>query len=289
MPPGAYNHKGMYYVMICKGGIFGVGNCQYSQPFVYILWLRAWSAGACHLLSGFHGIDFAWSNIRSPADILLAATWNKRFHKACRGISGGNACKGVEKCAALDDDGRTFSSLLWGGYSLGGDSISAIAAALWCLYIGSEGIIDPVLRQELQEKIATQREARRWKGNAKGVDLNRIFTEEALDQPESIVLRDLVNAVSPQLTINYHSTGQVIFYRQFFTALEYMSRRTGYPLVLETGKPVGSFGDYLTEQGKKWCTIETGAWEAPVGHMQIYAWWMRQKSLLPLVLASLLC
>ena len=44
---------------------------------------------------------------------------------------------------------------------------------------GSEGIIDPVLRQELQEKIATQREARRWKGNAKGVDLNRIFTEEA--------------------------------------------------------------------------------------------------------------
>lgn len=154
---------------------------------------------------------------------------------------------------------------------------------------GSEGIIDPVLRQELQEKIATQREARRWKGNAKGVDLNRIFTEEALDQPESIVLRDLVNAVSPQLTINYHSTGQVIFYRQFFTALEYMSRRTGYPLVLETGKPVGSFGDYLTEQGKKWCTIETGAWEAPVGHMQIYAWWMRQKSLLPLVLASLLC
>ena len=38
-----------------------------------------------------------------------------------------------------------------------------------------------------------------------------------------------------------------------------------------------------------WCTIETGAWEAPVGHMQIYAWWMRQKSLLPLVLASLLC
>lgn len=37
MPPGAYNHKGMYYVMICKGGIFFVGNCQYSQPFVYIL------------------------------------------------------------------------------------------------------------------------------------------------------------------------------------------------------------------------------------------------------------
>lgn len=77
--------------------------------------------------------------------------------------------------------------------------------------LAPEGIIDPVLRQELQEKIATQREARRWKGNAKGVDLNRIFTEEALDQPESIVLRDLVNAVSPQLTINYHSTGQVIF------------------------------------------------------------------------------
>ena len=74
--------------------------------------------------------DSTWSNIRSPADILLAATWNKRFHKACRGISGGNACKGVEKCAAFDDDGRTFSSLLWGGYSLGGDSISAIAAAL---------------------------------------------------------------------------------------------------------------------------------------------------------------
>lgn len=37
MPPGAYNHKGMYYVMICKGGIFCVGNCQYSQPFAYIL------------------------------------------------------------------------------------------------------------------------------------------------------------------------------------------------------------------------------------------------------------
>lgn len=73
-----------------------------------------------------------------------------------------------------------------------------------------------MLRQELQEKIATQREARRWKGNAKGVDLNRIFTEEALDQPESIVLRDLVNAVSPQLTINYHSTGQVIFTDSFY-------------------------------------------------------------------------
>lgn len=81
------------------------------------------------LLSGFHGMSFAWSNIRSATDIFLRIHGTKGFTKHAVVIQAAMHAR-EWKNAQLLMMMQTFSSLLWGGYSLGGDSISAIAAAL---------------------------------------------------------------------------------------------------------------------------------------------------------------
>lgn len=167
---------------------------------------------------------------------------------------------------------------------------------------GVPGITDVKLRSSLQEMIEKQKGrsdsvTRRWKGNARGVDLNRNFVvgfpcetvnpgEEPLSEPESRVLWDCIARLRPELVVNYHSTGQEIFYRRYFTGLEHISRCTGYPLVQETEKPNGSLGDMLTDKKIYWCTLETGIGSAPVWHAQIYAWWVRHQHLLPMFLAT---
>lgn len=167
---------------------------------------------------------------------------------------------------------------------------------------GASGITDTGLRTSLQEMVKNQKGKpaaiyRRWKGNARGVDLNRNFAvgfpcenvnpgKSPLSEPESRVLWDCITKLQPELVVNYHSTGQEIFYRRYFTGLEHMSRCTGYPLVQETGKPNGSLGDMLTNEKIYWCTFETGIGRAPVWHIQIYAWWFKARYLLPMFLAT---
>lgn len=147
---------------------------------------------------------------------------------------------------------------------------------------------------------------KRYKANAVGVDLNRNFetgfgqgeeeknrSEEAFfpgkhpgSENETQALMKLVHEIQPDLVLNYHSAGEEIIYQKYFSALHHMSDMLTYPLVHERGKAYGSFGDWLTEQGIHWCTIETGIGRAPVWHVQIYIQWFRHRDLLPLVLAT---
>lgn len=144
---------------------------------------------------------------------------------------------------------------------------------------------------------------KRYKANANGVDLNRNYETgfgngEDHDsmayypgkypgsERETQALMKLVHEIRPDLVINYHSAGEEIIYQQYFNTLCYMSDMTTYPLHHETGGAYGSFGDWLTEQGWRWCTIETGFGRAPVWHSQIYIQWFRHRDLLPLVLAT---
>ena len=147
---------------------------------------------------------------------------------------------------------------------------------------------------------------KRYKANAAGVDLNRNFetgfgqgeaeekrSEEAFfpgehpgSENETQALIKLVHEIRPDLVINYHSAGEEIIYQKYFSAFRYMSDMLTYPLVHERMKAYGSFGDWLTEQGIQWCTIETGIGSAPVWHAQIYIQWIRHRDLLPLVLAT---
>lgn len=167
---------------------------------------------------------------------------------------------------------------------------------------GLDGIEDEDIRETLHQRMSECKGkeasiAKRWKGNARGVDLNRNFPigfpceevnpgEKPLSEPESLALWDCISRWQPELVVNYHSCGQEIFYRDYFTGLEHISRRTGYPLVQETEKPNGSLGDLLSNEKKYWCTLETGIGRAPVWHAQIYAWWFRHQDLLPMLLAT---
>lgn len=144
---------------------------------------------------------------------------------------------------------------------------------------------------------------RRYKANANGVDLNRNYEigfgdgEDAEDmayypgehpgsESETQALIKLVNEIKPDLVVNYHSAGEEIIYQRYFNALRYISDMTTYPLHHEIGGAYGSFGDWLTDQGFNWCTIETGFGKAPVWHSQIYIQWYRHRDLLPLILAT---
>lgn len=192
---------------------------------------------------------------------------------------------------------------------------------------GLGGINDPVLRESLWEQIRhsykelsqKHRITRRWKGNARGVDLNRNFPEgycprrgagERIDgekcaykgkvalpgeagfsgdrpfsEPETVGLWRYLIDIKPILTLNYHSTGEEIFYQKFFWGLEDISRQSGYPLVKEMGKADGSLGDMLSKAKCYWATLETGIGKAPICHAQLYVQWLRHRNLLPLILA----
>ncbi|MCI8365748.1 MAG: hypothetical protein HFG34_12505 [Eubacterium sp.] len=145
--------------------------------------------------------------------------------------------------------------------------------------------------------ISMSTEAKTWKENGRGVDLNRNFPSgfgqspdrakrnpgvTAGDQQETRCLMEFVNGLSNPLgIIHYHSRGNLIYYdynvhgslkSQITTMAAVTHRVTGYRLVENTKdtRPAGGFGDWCVYEKKiPSITIETGFLKTPVPRWQL--------------------
>lgn len=145
---------------------------------------------------------------------------------------------------------------------------------------------------------------RRWKANARGVDLNRNFNvgfrkgnsrrtkrgregysgPYAFSERETKALVKLINQIRPKAVINYHEAGRVIYYTKYSSLTSLVRQKTGYRLIRESISGAnGSLGDYLTRKGIAWCTPETCSGTAPVGHSQFYYEWSRHRDMIQAV------
>lgn len=145
---------------------------------------------------------------------------------------------------------------------------------------------------------------RRWKANARGVDLNRNFSTGfrkgnsrgtkrgregysgpyAFSESETKALVKLINKIQPKAVINYHEAGRVIYYTKYSSLAMLVRQKTGYKLIREgISSANGSLGDYLTRKGIAWCTPETCSGAAPVVHSQFYYEWGRHRDMIQAV------
>lgn len=145
--------------------------------------------------------------------------------------------------------------------------------------------------------ISMTTDARYWKENGRGVDLNRNFPcgfgeaadrnkrnpgTSAGDQLETKYLMRFVNSLtSPIGIVHYHSRGNLIYYDykvkgalrgRIDTMAAIAHKTTGYRLVSDTKdtSPAGGFGDWCVYQKKiPSITIETGFLRTPVPRWQL--------------------
>ena len=145
--------------------------------------------------------------------------------------------------------------------------------------------------------ISMNSDARHWKENGKGIDLNRNFPAgfglsadrrkrnpgaAPADQLETQYLMKFVNALDHPLgIIHYHSRGNLIYYDYHVTGplrkrIEQLAasahETTGYKLATGTKdtKPAGGFGDWCVYEKKiPSITIETGFLKTPVPEWQL--------------------
>ena len=136
-----------------------------------------------------------------------------------------------------------------------------------------------------------------WKANARGVDLNRNYSTgfgkataksrgsalyagtTPFSERETRALVKLILKIKPQMVVNYHETGHLIYYKEDSRFVQTVLTLTCYRLFKEGEECNGNLGDWLTERGIDWCTIETCTGEAPVSRKQLYAEWKRHRNL----------
>ncbi len=161
---------------------------------------------------------------------------------------------------------------------------------------GLAGVKDKALRAKVK-KLA-RGNYRRWKANAKGVDLNRNYTpgfgkedvksassmnyggKSAYSENECRALVDLVEKVKPKAVINYHEAGSIIYYTHNSNLLNRVQKVTGYTRTRSTGGARGTFGDWLDAKKIDYCTIETCSGTAPVGHWQYAGTYRRNRDVM---------
>ena len=90
----------------------------------------------------------------------------------------------------------------------------------------------------------------------------------AASEPETKAFLHLLLKKKPQVVINYHQAGEVIYYREADALAEEIQGMTKYVKEQEQGAANGNLGDWLSEQGIDWCTVETGSGNAPVASGQ---------------------
>lgn len=120
---------------------------------------------------------------------------------------------------------------------------------------------------------------KRWKANGKGTDINRNFSVEwknqnspsgpshqnyrgskALSAKESQAMVELVKEVNPQMAINYHTSGRVLYWAHRQSGTRYtrdlgyareISKMTGYSIIPKSSNPKGGgFLQWFTETTK---------------------------------------
>lgn len=157
---------------------------------------------------------------------------------------------------------------------------------------------------KLREFVRQKKGGKYWKANARGVDLNRNYSpgfagevpEEgskpgamaypgpaAASEPETEAFLKLLLRTKPEAVINYHQAGEVIYYREAKALAREIQGMTGYAAQQEQGEANGNLGDWLSVQGIGWCTVETGAGNAPVDHRQFEDILRRNRGIIPLL------
>lgn len=135
---------------------------------------------------------------------------------------------------------------------------------------------------------AMERGYRMWKGNGRGVDINRNFPsvtwkkkfigDKALSEPETMALVRFFNQYKTDMYIDFHSRGKEIYYYRSAMDEEYnrkqlkiagkISKLTGYTIAepfreMETGDGGGNTVHYFSEMYKKPAlTVETVSGDA---------------------------
>lgn len=161
---------------------------------------------------------------------------------------------------------------------------------------GISGIRHGMLKTMLLQY--STKDYRNWKANARGVDLNRNFStgfandtkmekgseeyagKRPFSERETRALVKLIFTIHPQAVINYHTTGHVIYYKEDTELVKLMGKITGYRLCKEDESTNGNFGDWLSEIGTDWCTVETCVGRAPAGRKQLVLEWKRNRDVL---------
>lgn len=149
-----------------------------------------------------------------------------------------------------------------------------------------------------------------WKANARGVDLNVNFPARwgkgkqntkkpgsqnyiglyPASESETRALMDFTERVRPNLTLSFHSKGEVIYYdfhQQLKQKLrdrkiaQIASASTGYKIV-PSGKSAGGYKDWCITKGIPALTIEIGQddWSHPIGREKLPLIWHKNKNLI---------
>lgn len=169
---------------------------------------------------------------------------------------------------------------------------------------------DAIRNKKLRELCKKIGNAKKWKANARGVDLNDNFPagfqktsrktkpsymaypgKKASSEKETKALMRLVNSIKPKAVLNLHSTGSVIYWdfdvdeelhdKLYQFALKINSYNE-YMMMPPNGstRATGGFADWLNyEKGIASITIETGTVECPLPHSQFASIYKRNNKM----------
>lgn len=170
--------------------------------------------------------------------------------------------------------------------------------------------INSMANKNLIKQINKSSNYKRWKANARGVDLNRNFDGEwkyvpftsktykgykgprVFSEPEAQALKAFVERHKFKSDISYHSSGQILYWFNFQNSANYkrdlaltrqISRVTGYSIIPPLYvRGSGSSADwFIMSQKKPGITVEIApyAGEGPVSHKHWNNVWNKNKSI----------